>query len=518
MGQTLEAEQVEVKTYYYSHGRWFVNCHRTDPVMTLIKRIEGRRWHPAQKAWSVPASLRAARQLDALGFTLLKFGGGQDLIANLMAGVENTTPIPADQMPEAWDFQLQDVAWMMQRPFVLNANEQGTGKTREAVTTLVLEGHERIIVVAPKVTFGGWKRTISAASPRPITVRKPDFPHDRGWLLVNYEYAHLVKPTGSYALVVDEAHYISNPKARRTRSVLRLGAGASRIIALTGTPQRGKQVVKLWPLFLLLRQRDEKEFFPWALRYCAAFQHDFGWDFTGASHLDELRDELNSFMLRREKSVLKGLPEKLQSTVVVEADRTTQRHIDTFDDRIFDYLAQGHMVIRGLSLSGVQELRMWAATLKVPAVIEWALAHGVPDNKLIIFGEFLEPLHAIAEGIRKGCDMPIKVLMMTGAETDKESIEKEFWENPEAGVVCCTYGAAGVGVNLQCASTVLLVDLPYTPDTFDQAADRAHRAGQKNNVHVVSFVTTSRVEALMLEGLRAARSVTETLLKRASSE
>ncbi len=484
--------------------RFMLNVDFTDPVMFDVKRIEGRRWHPQLKTWSTPPSFRAWKKLSALGFEMLEYGGGRAYVEWLGKGSPvSTLTTPGDLFP----FQREGVAWARMRSHAILADDPGLGKTFQAIGWA--EDSERVLVAAPNVVLDQWQQAVSTRLRRPSGIRAETW--SDGWNIVNYEFLpKLQPPDGRFDLIVDEAHLLGNPKTRRTKLTMQLAERAKRVLLLTGTPP--SRVVKWWPLLLMVKERDPKEFFPWALRYAGAERNDFGWDFSGATHLDELADDLKHVMLRRTKAeVLPDLPPKLFTTILASAQKSVVKQLGVMDRELLDAVAKGHSLSSGLGLGALQRLRVHASKLKVASTIEWVLSQGVPNTKVIVFGEFLESLHAIGDGIVSGCEDPVKVVYLTGETTNRAPLIAQFWEDPGCGVALCQFDAAGVGANLQCASTVVIHDLPWTPDDLTQAIDRAHRIGQADSVHVVTMLSGSSAEEQMLAGLHRHQSITEAL-------
>lgn len=144
-------------------------------------------------------------------------------------------------------------------------------------------------------------------------------------VIVNYDILkkhHTALITRQFDLaILDESHYIKNPKAQRTKLTTEIAAKARRRLLLTGTPLVNRPV-ELWPLLQLLDPTRWTSFFSYAKRYCSAHQVPIGrgrmaWDFTGASHLDELQTILRqTVMVRRlKKDVLTELPPKVRQVI-----------------------------------------------------------------------------------------------------------------------------------------------------------------------------------------------------------
>lgn len=474
-------------------NRFVVNLAKDDPAMFDIRRIEGRRWNPRIRAWTTPPSLRAWRQLDALDFMMLEHGGGVAYVTWLEAGAY----IQGCTHPVLWPYQQDGVAWLARRTHSLLADKPGLGKTLQAC--VAMKDHpRRKLVVAPKITLEGWGRTIG----EDVCLRAREWA--QGWNCVNYEFLpNLHVGDDEFDLIVDEAHLLGNIKSRRTKLTLQLAERAKRVLLLTGTPP--KKPVRLWPLYLMLKEREAKEFFPFALRYTGAEQNEFGWNFNGATHLDELRDDMRHFMLQRTKEEVKiDLPPKIFTTVhAIDVKKPVEKQLHVLDAEILDLVARGHSLSGGMGVGIMQRLRVLAGTAKVPSTVEWLLAHGVPDAKALVFCEFRDVMEALATHVAMASEQPLTVLQLHGDTKDRPATIQQFQDDPNAGVMLCQYQVAGTGTDgLQSASTVVIHDLPWTSDQLEQAIDRAHRIGQRDSVHVVTMLSGSRVENAMLHGLR----------------
>ena len=122
------------------------------------------------------------------------------------------------------------------------------------------------------------------------------------------------------AVVLDESHYIKNYKAQRTKNVTEIGKNAAIKLCLTGTPILNRPQELLSQLGFLDRLDDMGGFWHFAERYCNAQKTQWGWDFSGASHLEELNEKLRQhcYIRRNKADVLKELPPKQRTFVPVE--------------------------------------------------------------------------------------------------------------------------------------------------------------------------------------------------------
>ena len=362
------------------------------------------------------------------------------------------------------------------RDYALLYDEPGVGKTLQAVAWMVQRKPPHL-VVCPKAVIGQWQDILSDTGV-PATIVNPE----------------RVSKVGFHeTIVVDEAHMFKNTAAQRTKALQQVSKGGSSLLLLTGTPIINRPI-DLWSYYLLLGERTPKQFWTWAQRYTAPFHNGFGWDFSGASFLDELREDMMHFALRREEAdVLNDLPRERRHRIKVQTTAAHSSAIRGYDQDILDAIRQGS---RLAGCGSLQSLRVTAATAKAPACAEWLANYLESGGKrVVVFSGFYEPLRSSCSPVGR---------LYTGQNTtddgDREE-NKRLFEAGEIDVLGCTYGAGGYGLNLQCANTVVLLDLPWTPAEHEQAIKRVRRRGQTESVMIVTFLCGSIIEDKIQQAL-----------------
>jgi SNF2 family DNA or RNA helicase len=226
----------------------------------------------------------------------------------------------------------------------------GLGKTIQGIGVWNCCRFEKTLVVCPASLKLNWKREFEKWAIRPIKVQIINGTKTDAWpvnddydvLIINYDIVVAHKPRLMEIdwdfQIVDECHYLKNPDTKRTKALLgykpRSGSASKSEkpipgrckIYMSGTPIVNRPV-ELWPL---LSSVDPKglgvSFFGFAKRYCAAKQTGWGWDFSGASNLEELQERLRErFMCRRLKQdVLKDLPAKRRQVLELPSNGATK--------------------------------------------------------------------------------------------------------------------------------------------------------------------------------------------------
>lgn len=391
------------------------------------------------------------------------------------------------------------------------ADEQGLGKTASATIAAVAADAQRVVVIAPAVTKIGWQREIESWVPgaevQVLSARKaaPIDPEAR-FVVVNYEIAGAwedeLKAWGADALVVDEAHYVKDSRAARSKAVANIsenlcgGKGALRIM-MSGTPIPNRPIELAHPLTVLGKLNAMGGFWAYAKRYAEARQDRYGWDMTGAAHLDELHDKLvANGMFRRRKSDVLDLPSRTVADVPVALEKDGARTVKTAQDALIGSLRaaveEAHpdttptkadvraAVGQALSSNGSPAFTQLAAlrqatglakVLLVTERVQSLVEQGEPVVVMVHHRSVQDELMtALAE------HGPVQITGGQDAAARQASIDA--FQTGNAKVAVCSIQAAGVGITLNRASQVVLGELPWTAAAQDQAIDRVHRIGQ----------------------------------------
>src|SRR6516165_4509724 len=247
----------------------------------------------------------------------------------------NTSPL------DLYEYQKDGVRFILERSGALLADDTGTGKSRQAIEVInALPTLQRILIVCPATVRIHWRRELENWLLRPLSIGVAGVEDVPGEILaqvnvlvINYDrlvqYRPLLEARVWGLAIYDEVHLLKTIEAKRSQVALRIQA--VKRLALSGTPLPNRPIEVygilawlnpiLWPL---------KERFRFALRYCGAVKTYFGWDLSGASHLDELRERLRStVMLRRTKQeVLPFLPAKRRTVVELFPEADLQKLLE----------------------------------------------------------------------------------------------------------------------------------------------------------------------------------------------
>ena len=544
MGNTIEVNIDRSKNVAYIKMPW-----PPPPEKDQIKLL-GARWQPDDKIWQLRLNKPSINWLIEHGLMDLEPEDGADT-----NNVLDPDQIPCPNGLSYKPFQATGIATMLQRPSTLLADEMGLGKTVQAIGLVNADDSvQHVLIVSPLSVTINWQRELERWLTRDLSVGLADtktFP-DTDIVIVHWSiisrYADALRSRPWDVIVLDEAHYAKNPKAQRTRAIFggrNLPAlQAEYKLALTGTPIPSRPI-EMFPILRWLAPED----WSWkhyATRYCAGYQNRYGWDVSGASHLDELNDNLKSIMVRRRKTdVLKELPPITRQIVEVPADTPELRAVlgqesniqkqvkqSVKDARINVELAktgteQQHRdavaKLREARVAAFNEMsraRHDTAVAKIPYVAEHVRTIiGDNDNqKIIVFAhhhDVINGLQDLLSSDTKDMQAIRTVTLMGGDETAKRQNAIDLFQNdPQVKVFIASIQAAKEGITLTASDLVIFSELDWVPGNLSQAEARCHRIGQENHVLVQHLLLNGSLDARMARVVLAKQDILDAALDR----
>jgi SWI/SNF-related matrix-associated actin-dependent regulator 1 of chromatin subfamily A len=312
----------------------------------------------------------------------------------------------------------------------------------------------------------------------------------------------------SYDLIVcDEAHYLKNPKTNRTKVIKKAFMGVPKKLLLTGTAIKSVPY-EFFSLLNFIDPAEWKSAHQFGVRYCAGFQDDFGWDYSGSSNLDELYSRISPYFLRRLKSdVLSFLPPKTFTHLPIELTTEEYREYSQIEKKVVE--ESGEDTPDADHLSRIQRLKMFTSQVKALRGIE--LVHDIidGDEKVVVFTEYLSTADKIKNHFGD------KAVLFTGQKSaaEKQEAVDKFMNDDNVRIFVGTIGAAGVGITLTIASTAVFIDQPWTPSDREQAEDRIHRASTTSDkVQIIRLICQDTIDEKIISLLRDKEKVTSMVL------
>ncbi|MGZ4445970.1 MAG: DEAD/DEAH box helicase [Nocardioides sp.] len=423
------------------------------------------------------------------------------------------------------------------RTFLL-ADEPGLGKTAQALLAAEAAGAYPLLVVVPNVVKVNWAREASIWTPhRTATVIHGDGHTVDGFadiVVVNYEvldrHVGWIATHGFRGMVVDEAHFIKNKSSQRSQHVLELSErirsriGRPLLMALTGTPLINDidDFRAIWeflgwiddkkPLGPLMAALDDigltpadPSFYPRA-RACVVDlgivrrrKVDVAADIPARRVADlpvELDDEAGRSIRDAERELARRLVGRYDSAL---ATRTSGATVDGIDHelvrRVATWEREDTTTATGENVFSMMR-RIGQAKAGLAADYAAQLARNV--GKVVFFAKHVDVMDAAEETFAK---RGLRYTSIRGDQTPKtrQASIDAFVNDPEVAVVVCSLTAAGVGLNLQVASNLVLAELSWTDAEQTQAIDRIHRIGQSEPVTAWRIIASQTIDTRIAE-------------------
>ena len=407
------------------------------------------------------------------------------------------------------------------KKFIL-ADDMGLGKTTSTIIAALETGAKKIMIICPATLKINWKREIENYTDRSIFVADgKNFSLEHDFVIVNYDIIKnfhnpkdkensLILKSNFDLVIVDEAHYIKNAQAQRTKLINDMVKDIERLWLLTGTPMTSRPI-DYFNLLSLVENATARNWMAYVIRYCSGYQFKVGgrkvWNVMGSSNLEELRDRTSTTILRRLKENVLDLPEKIITPVYL---RLKSKEYESVMGEYYDWYDKNPEESKSLTVqfTKLTKVRQIIANEKVKETIEIAENIIEQDKKVIIFCNFTESLNTIKEHFGK------TAVKLDGSMSQKErqlSVD-EFQNNEKVKVFVGNIKAAAVGITLTAAEVVIFNDLSFLPSDMAQAEDRAYRYGQKNNVLVYYAIYDNTIEKIIYDIVNEKKKVIATVM------
>ena len=551
-----------------------------------LSRLPGARWNPDIRTWVIPRNSLQALINEFQGELYFKTPLWKILGQPEPPKEEIRYFFPKEAAPEMfltpYDYQKDGIAFMIDRinryGFALCADGVGLGKTLESIGTIKYfketANVKRVVIVCKKSIKHQWKKEIvkiAGIDENCIFVtgdtkakRKKAYEGamalDEFVLITNYnnflgDFNELASMNFDFA-VIDEVHCLKNRNGKMNQAIGEITRGVKTIL-LTGTPIMSKPddiygIIKLVkPLYF----GDYEEF---KERYMVEDYTPFGMQIIGARNLDELRERIQSFMIRRTKDdVHMELPEVIESEEHVLPDKTQTRLFEliakqssSFAQKIEQMVDANGNPLKPEYISEINDLRdrekglraakQFAADdprcfLKLKdSPMNKSLKEAIPENykrspkteatldkieeiinaegKVIVFTHFRTSAVLLAEEIKD--NLKANVLMYTGVESEeiRDQNINLFWNSEEHNILIGTEAMAE-GLNLQCANYIINYEQADTYAQKNQRTGRIQRIGsQYSHASVYDMITDTSLDEIKMNKIEKDKQLSAALV------
>jgi SNF2 family DNA or RNA helicase len=409
-------------------------------------------------------------------------------------------------------FQWAGVRYALDARRCFLADEQGLGKTVEALATLEAAGAFPAVVVCPASLKLNWQREAAHWLPhRSIALlegRGAAAAPGAEITILNYEivaaHREALGRRHPRALVVDESHYVKNPQAKRTQAVRRLAASVrpdGLRLALSGTPVLNHAEELVAQLRVIGRLEE----------FGSGAQ--FARQFRGDSSEERLHWHLRRrcFVRRLKSEVLPQLPAKRQ--VVVPVALSNGKEYRLAEEDVIAWLrsqpldlselnAKIAATLRAERLAQLGTLQRLAARGKLAAALSWIADFLESGEPLVVFARHIEVQEALVERFPAAAH-----LLGRDSSATREAAVQAFQSPDGPQLLVGATRVAGQGITLTRASNVAFLELEWTPAMHDQAEDRCHRIGQHDAVTAWYLLAADTIDETMAALIQRKRGI-----------
>ena len=528
------------------------NCYKVSfayhPMLVkCIRRIPSARYRADGKFWEVATA--DVMYLQKMGAWAKEYR----FVTNVM-WLEDSEPVqtyeplplsvlsvPHNLLIEPYDYQKEGIAYALEKKRCILGDEQGLGKTVEAIGVLTATRAFPALVICPASLKINWQRELRkfGGLTSVILDNSNQSTWDRWWelkrqdgspmaqvFIVNYEslrkfFVTRIRREGRFTLksvdfderikmfrtvIIDESHKCKTSTTQQSKFVQGICIGKEYILELTGTPVVNNNTDLVQQLTIMNRLGDFGGYTKFMARYCAG-EHK-------SSHLKELNYLLrkNCFVRRLKKDVLTQLPDKTRSYLVTdidnmkeykEAERDIIKYMVKYQDADDEKIQR---TIRGAIMVKMNVLKQISARGKVGGAID--IIHNTIDGeqgqKLIVFCFLKEVVAALKREFKDA-------VTVTGDDSPqaKQYAVDRFQTDERVRLIILNYKSGGVGLTLTAASNVLFVEFPWTSADCVQAEDRAHRNGQKNAVNCVYLLGQDTIDEYLYKLIQTKKTISD---------
>ena len=420
------------------------------------------------------------------------------------------------------------------RTFLL-ADEPGLGKTAQALLAARGADAYPLLAVVPNVVKTNWAREASLWTPsRNVSVIYGDGDTVDGFadiIVVNYavldRHIGWIGEHGFRGMIVDEAHFIKNKSSQRSQNVLRISEQLRQrvarplMMALTGTPLINdiEDFRAIWQFLGWIEEKKPGRELMAALEKTGMTPADFGFYPAARQSVVDL-----GIVRRRKVDVASDIPARRIADLPVELDGAEGRSIRDAERDLALRLVQRYDAamearsaaseVDGIDHDLVRRVAGWELTeaekssaednvfamvrrigsAKAEPAADYAAQLARSAGKVVFFAKHLDVMAAAGETFAKNDITYTEIRGDQSAPARQKAIDA-FTNDPDVAVIVCSLTAAGVGVNLQVASDVVLAELSWTDAEQTQAIDRVHRIGQSEPVTAWRIIAAQTIDA-----------------------
>ena len=460
---------------------------------------------------------------------------------NIEVDFDKYNNVLAKSKKKLYKHQEEGIKFLLSRNGCILADDMGLGKSIQSIVAALESGAKKILVVCPSSAKINWEREINVFCNETAIIEGKKW-NDAKFTIINFDILKnfhtliegrrelteeellLLKRDLANAnfdlAIIDEAHYLKNNDSIRGKIMVELAVkhNIPRVWLLTGTPVANRPM-DFFNLLKIIKSPIAENWKHFAVRYCDGKkffktlkngQKKQIWITDGASNLDELASKTKNIIIRRLKTEVLDMPDKVISPTY---HRLNTKEWIQYEQLWDDYLQK--RVSEGKRNGNLQKdlvelilLRQFIASVAIPHTIEMVENAIEMGRKVIIFTSFTEELQILQNHFGK---LAVAHNGPMTANQKQKSVDS-FQNNPKVKVFIGNIKSAGVAITLTEATVVVFNSFDWVTGNNEQAEDRAYRIGQKNDVNVYYQLFDDTISIRMWETLKQKKQIINTIL------
>jgi SWI/SNF-related matrix-associated actin-dependent regulator 1 of chromatin subfamily A len=432
--------------------------------------------------------------------------------------------ILAKQGKKLYQHQEEGVKFLLSRNGSILADDMGLGKSIQSIIAALESGAKKILIVCPSSTKINWEREINVFCDDTAIVDGKKWKEAK-FTIINFDILknfHTLKDKNKVdaklnrelvdanfdLAIIDEAHYLKNNDSIRGKIMVELSTkhNVNKVWLLTGTPVANRPM-DFFNLLKIIKSPIAENWKHYAVRYCEAKQFFRTlkngtkkqiWLTDGASNLEELAAKTKNIILRRLKTEVLDMPDKVVTPMYQELDKKGWgEYNELWDEYVTKRILEEKKTNEEQkSLVELILLRKFIAAQAISYTIEMAENAIEMGRKVIIFTSFTEELEILQAHFGKIAvkhNGPMTTLQ-------KQKSVDAFQQNAKIKVFIGNIKSAGVGITLTEGTVVIFNSFDWVPGSNEQAEDRCVFGGQLvmtnegykliENINIGDFVYT----------------------------
>lgn len=524
-------------TLHFEAGEYFARISLSERPRVLDA---GFVFDETKKRWSTKDARRAFRLIEH---------ADEDCAMKLKSELRIGPMKPVDQIIypkhlKPFEHQIKGVEWVTSRFASYLAFEAGTGKT--IIACLCMNSRMgRALVICPAFLKLNWVKEIETWSVYPFKIqvlnRLEDKVDPTAEIIICPDSIISSEPLRAGLeglrfsfIFIDEAHKFKTPDAKRTKSIVGysyrkgnktylctgLHKYAQHVVCFSGTPMPNR-TAELYTLISHFAPHvfNYADFHTYALQFCDAYENQFGWDYTGASNLEQLHELLTKdYMLFQDLDSCVDLPAKLPDKIIY-LDQPNKKLV-TDHMKMLSQITLSELLQIGIDesndydensiLGAVARLRRQTGEAKVDEAIPIIRSMLAEGHEVVVFAHHKSVITKLFVGLET-----YKPFVITGETSNKkrhESVE-QFQTDKTRKLLIANIQAAGVGITLTKACKVVFVEFSFVPAENEQAKSRLRRIGQTRAVQASFIVWPDSIDHLVINAHLRKQQIIERVIR-----